>query len=204
MTKIHILGGPGSGKTTLAHELSTRLNIPHYDLDLLGQKNGTNPEAHVDDAIAIARKPGWVVEGIYLVTIDPLLYEADYIVLLDVPWTVAAWRIVKRHIVKTLHGTNQYPGLKGLYSFLGYARNYYLNRPLDKTVLMHACLQEHRDMALPPVRETMVMFLDTYHEVSIPPTAEFVRMYLEKYQEKVVVIRKNAVRRRLVERIMSK
>lgn len=192
MAKIHILGGPGSGKTTLGHELSTRLHIPHYDLDLLGQKNGSNPEAHIQDAIAIASKPGWVVEGIYLVTIDPLLYEADSIVLLDIPWPVAAWRIVKRHVIKTLRGTNQYPGLKPLVDLLGYARNYYLNRPLDKAEMMRVCLREHSEMALPPAHETMVVFLERFHEVSIPPTVEFVRRYLEKYREKVVVVKHHA------------
>lgn len=47
MAKIHILGGPGSGKSTLAQALSTRLNVPHHDLDIIGQKNGTNATAHI-------------------------------------------------------------------------------------------------------------------------------------------------------------
>ena len=122
MQKIHIIGGPGSGKTTLAHKLSERLNIPNYDLDLLGQKNGTNPDAHVEDAFMIARQPGWVAEGIYVVTIEPQLQAADIIVLLEIPWPIAAWRIVKRHVVKTLNGTNIYGGLKPLIDFLGYAQ----------------------------------------------------------------------------------
>ena len=35
MTRIYILGGPGSGKTTLAKRLSDRLNVPCYELDLI-------------------------------------------------------------------------------------------------------------------------------------------------------------------------
>lgn len=31
--KIHIIGSVGSGKTTLAKELSAKLNMPYYELD---------------------------------------------------------------------------------------------------------------------------------------------------------------------------
>lgn len=31
--KIHIIGSVGSGKTTLARNLSTTINVPFYELD---------------------------------------------------------------------------------------------------------------------------------------------------------------------------
>ena len=37
--KIHIIGGPGSGKTYLAEKLSKELGIQHYDLDELQWDN---------------------------------------------------------------------------------------------------------------------------------------------------------------------
>ena len=37
--KIHIIGGPGSGKTFLAEKLSKELGIRHYDLDELQWDN---------------------------------------------------------------------------------------------------------------------------------------------------------------------
>ncbi len=36
MLKIHILGAPGSGKTTLANILSSKFHTPHYDLEEVG------------------------------------------------------------------------------------------------------------------------------------------------------------------------
>ena len=37
--KIYIIGGPGSGKTYLAEQLSEQFGIPHYDLDDLQWEN---------------------------------------------------------------------------------------------------------------------------------------------------------------------
>src|SRR5258708_34632495 len=108
MAKIHILGGSGSGKTTLARNLSSLLHIPHYDLDEIGLKNGFVTE---DDAFALAGQPEWISEGCYLIWTEPLLSQADAILLLKVSWPVAAWRIIRRHITKSLHGTNPYPGV---------------------------------------------------------------------------------------------
>ena len=39
-----------------------------------------------------------------------MLYYADYIVLLEVSWPVAAWRLIHRHILNSLRGTQSYPG----------------------------------------------------------------------------------------------
>ncbi len=55
MVKIHILGGPGSGKTTLAQNLAAKFHVPHYDLDQIGWKNGDRMAAYIDDASAIAK-----------------------------------------------------------------------------------------------------------------------------------------------------
>src|SRR5712692_7749208 len=77
MAKIHIVGGPGSGKTTLAQDLSSRFHVPHYDLDKVNWEK--------ENVIAIAEQPAWVTEGIYLIWTEPMLYHADCIVLLRSP-----------------------------------------------------------------------------------------------------------------------
>lgn len=135
--------------------------------------------------------------------IDPYLYLADYIVYLDIPWPVAAWRIVYRHITKSLRGTNAYPGLRPLINLLHYARTYYLNQRPDTAEMERRCLTEHHEMTLPPTVDVMRAFLETYHPVSIPPTAAFVRLYLEKYREKVFVIRTRADHKRLLDLLAS-
>ena len=197
--------GSGSGKTTLAHNLSSLLHVPHYDLDAIGLKNGLVTE---DDAFAIAGQPGWISEGCYLIWTEPLLYQADTIVLLEVSWPVAVWRIIRRHITKSLHGTNPYPGVNGvkaLFKLIEYPRKYSLNKVGADTPVaecMRRYLEEQKVSADPPTPESVSRDVEKYLSISVPPTAEFVRRYLEKYQEKVFIVRNNAERERLIEFLM--
>lgn len=204
MTKIHILGGSGSGKTTLAQHLSSLLHVPHYDLDKIGLENGIVTE---DDAFAIAGQPGWISEGCYLIWTGPLLSQADSIVLLEVSWPVAAWRIIRRHITKSLHGTNPYPGLNGvklLFKLIKDTRRHSLNKIRSDTPLaacMSRYLEEQGESVDPPTPESVRRDVEKYLSISVPPTAEFVHRYLEKYQEKVLIVRNTADRDRLLERL---
>ncbi|GHO98046.1 hypothetical protein KSF_080940 [Reticulibacter mediterranei] len=204
MVKIHILGGPGSGKTTLAECIAARFHVPHHDLDKLGWKYGTTGwAAYLDETFSIAEQPGWVAEGIYLVWVDPLLYQADYIVLLEVAWPVTAWRIVRRHIIKSVRRINPYP-TRLLYGFLKNTYDYIVNRcTAERADVMRAYLAEHGATIEPPVADLLLMRLEQY-ELDIPPTAEFVHKYLEKYKEKVIVVRNNADRDRLLAMLTEK
>src|SRR5690242_13036752 len=207
MAKIHILGGSGSGKTTLTRHISSVLHVPHYDLDANGLEKGVVTE---EDAFAIAAQPAWVSEGVYLIFTEPLFYAADAIVLLEVPWPVAIWRIIRRHITRSLHGTNPYPGLNGirlLFQLLKYPRRYALNKvDADTTVLesMRQYLAEQKDRDSPPTPESISRDVEKYLGIAVPPTAEFVHKYLEKYREKVFMMRKRADRKRFMDFLTRK
>jgi len=201
MLKVHIIGGPGSGKTTLGQEIASKFNIPHYDLDQLGWKNGIDHAAYVKDAFEIAQQPGWVTENIGLIWVDPLLVEANYIVFLEVSWPVAAWRIIRRHIYKSLQGTNQYPGIKSLWLLLKGTHDYCLNKcSADTARSIARYLEEHEGSTEPLDAARLLARLEKYGlEIILAPTEEFVRRYLEKYQPKVIRVRNNADRRHLLE-----
>ena len=206
VVKIHILGGPGSGKTTLAQSLSSRFHVPHYDLDRIGWKHGADMAAHVNEAIAIAEQPKWITEGIHIIWTDVLLYQVDYIVLLDVSWPVAAWRIILRHVVKSLHGTNPYKGVKSLFNFLQFAHHYYKDTIRPDTSAAEAVrvyLAEQAEDIEPPNTEILVARL-TKCMLEIPITAEFVRIHLEKYKDKVVIVKNNADRERLFKLLVKR
>jgi hypothetical protein len=118
-----------------------------------------------------------VTEGIYLWWIDDLLRSADAIVWLDLPWRIAAWRVVLRHITASLAGTNRHPGLGRLVRFLQSARRYYVDTTLrqpeapdDDGAVTHA----HTRLELRPSTNKVVRCA-TAREVdsvlsSIPPT----------------------------------
>jgi len=132
--RIHIIGGPGSGKTTLAHRLSSTLAIPAHDLDMIGYASGAGARRLLPDRLAdvaaIARREGWITEGIFLWWMEELLRRADVIVWLDIPWRIAAWRIVARHARASLAGTNWHKGLRRLWRILRHARRYYTGRAI--------------------------------------------------------------------------
>ena len=80
------------------------------------------------DIERIIARQDWVCEGIFLWWTEPLLQAAGVIIWLDLPWTLAVWRIVTRHIRLSLAGTNPFPGTRRLLGFLRWTIPYYLAR----------------------------------------------------------------------------
>jgi hypothetical protein len=111
--RIHVIGGGGSGKTTLARRVADVLGAPHVELDL---------GADIDE---VAGRPAWVTEGIFVFGVEPLLAAADVIVWLDLRWRTARNRIVRRHARLSLTGRNRHRGLRLLRTFLAGQRRYY-------------------------------------------------------------------------------
>jgi hypothetical protein len=133
--RVHIIGGPGSGKTTLARLTSSAVGAPLYRLDEVAYSAQRKQPAPVrrGEAERIAATRAWVTEGIYLGWVESLLRAADTIVWLDIPWRVAARRIVARHVQQSVAGTNEHPGLRRLLRFLGHARAYYRGESVPAT-----------------------------------------------------------------------
>jgi adenylate kinase family enzyme len=107
--KIHIIGSVGSGKTTLARQLSASLGIRHYELDnvvwersLHGDRRRTEEER---DALfqKITSLESWVIEGVHHTWIMESLKQSDQIILLDPPYKKRTLRIIKRFIRQKLH-----------------------------------------------------------------------------------------------------
>ncbi|HEY1790394.1 MAG TPA: DNA topology modulation protein FlaR [Verrucomicrobiae bacterium] len=103
--RIHIIGGPGSGKTYAAAKLSKRLNVPACDLDDLywdhaASRYGVRADAAGRDRklAEIVSRDGWIIEGVYYQWLAPSFDAADAIVALTPPIWVRHWRIIRRFL----------------------------------------------------------------------------------------------------------
>jgi len=130
VNRIHVNGGAGSGKTTLARMLGRDGSCPVFELDAIGYVGGSGQKRPLADKLVevqgIAEQPVWVSEGIFLWWTEALLDQADCIVWLDPPWRVACWRILARHMKASIRRANTHEGLKRLWHFLLGARRYYV------------------------------------------------------------------------------
>ena len=107
--KIFIIGGPGSGKTTLAKRLSEQYGIPRCDLDDLFWDNaaaryGTKRDPAARDALLdqLLSQENWIIEGVYYAWCGRCFAEADRIRFLNVPRRVYRRRIIRRFIRRKL------------------------------------------------------------------------------------------------------
>ncbi|MQF48429.1 adenylate kinase [SAR202 cluster bacterium AC-647-N09_OGT_505m] len=97
--RIVVVGSTGSGKTTLAREISLFLDVPHVEMDALHWEANwvTAPTEvfrwRVEDALS---GDAWVVDGNYSVVRDLVWPKATTLVWLDYPLRVIGWRLLRR------------------------------------------------------------------------------------------------------------
>lgn len=102
--RVLILGRTGSGKTTLARELSAVIGVPHVELDALyfGPNFSTIPLALLRERTSAAiAEDRWVTDGNKSAVRDLVWPRADTIIWLDYPWAVSIWRLGKRALWRT-------------------------------------------------------------------------------------------------------
>ncbi|EKA5638242.1 DNA topology modulation protein FlaR [Vibrio vulnificus] len=104
--KIHIIGGPGSGKTYSAKKLQQATNLTAFDLDEVFWDQSQNSyiraseELRTEKLNIILECDNWIIEGVYYKWLDRSFQNADVIIILNPPLIKRQWRILKRFLVR--------------------------------------------------------------------------------------------------------
>jgi adenylate kinase family enzyme len=107
ITQIHIIGGPGSGKSYAAKKLSACLKIPFFDLDDLkwdkkSNEYGLRTPINIRDRKLknILKRKKWIIEGVYYDWVQESFAQANIIIIINPKKYIRDWRIIKRFILR--------------------------------------------------------------------------------------------------------
>src|SRR4051812_9501775 len=138
--RIHITGGPGSGKSWLAQRLALAMDVPYIDLDgrmlqikpldiVIDTPSGYDAFIAARDAdLETATQAGaWVSDGSFVGVSKAAFDRASLVVWMDAPWHIASYRIVSRHVKAELRRNNRFPGWRRLYDFWRWSSRFYHN-----------------------------------------------------------------------------
>ena len=99
MRRIMVIGGSGSGKSTVGLALGRALGLPVVHLDRIywGPQWGKLPDADRQAAVArVLALPGYVLEGGSPATYAARLADCDTLVWLDLNPALRLWRVLMR------------------------------------------------------------------------------------------------------------
>lgn len=109
ISKIHIIGGPGSGKTYLGEKLAKYSGYEVLDLDDIywdnksDKYNTKNDEQQRNKRLTeFLEKSDYIVEGVYDKWLSKSFAKADVIIILKPNRFVRNYRIVKRFVLRKI------------------------------------------------------------------------------------------------------
>jgi adenylate kinase family enzyme len=107
--RIHVIGGPGSGKSHIAANFAQHLDLPVCALDELfwdrtAKSYGIRADATERDRqlAGFLNQDGWIIEGVYYQWLAPSFDAAHIIIALTPSIWIRHWRVVKRFTLRRL------------------------------------------------------------------------------------------------------
>ncbi len=115
MKRICIIGGPGSGKTTLANNLGKKLNLPVCHIDGINhlEKWQLRDKKERDEIIiSKSNEDKWVIDGNYITTLNARLEKSDFVIFLDYSTFTRVNSVLHRYIKIRGKERPEIPGCK--------------------------------------------------------------------------------------------
>ena len=115
MKRICIIGGSGTGKTTLANNLGKQLNLPVYHIDGINYlPNWKKRDIRERDKIVLEKtdEDKWIIDGTYHSTLKQRLEKSEYVIYLDYSTVAQVKGILGRFIKNRGKEKQEIPGCK--------------------------------------------------------------------------------------------
>jgi adenylate kinase family enzyme len=115
MERIVVVGTTGSGKTTIARQISKTLDLPCVELDAIHWlPNWTElPQDEMAARVAeVVKGDRWVIEGGYSFVRDLIWPRADTLIWLDYPFGIVFGRLFRRTVRRSITGETLWPGCR--------------------------------------------------------------------------------------------
>jgi len=115
INRISIIGGPGTGKSTLAKNLGKELNLPIYHIDGIHHlENWEVRDKKERDKIILEKiqEEKWIIDGTYRDTLKARVKSADMIIYLDYSSIAKLKGIIERYIYNKGKERPEIPGCR--------------------------------------------------------------------------------------------
>lgn len=176
--RIHIIGGPGSGKSYIAAKLAEHFLVVAHDLDDLfwdgtASHYGIRAEASERDRrlAAIVSQDGWIIEGVYYQWLAPSFDAADHIIALAPSIWVRHWRVIRRFLLRKFGVVaSKRESLGDLWHLLRWSHSYDTNNLVQarKFIAEHGC-----ELVVCRTFDEVLAAIKTPKPEASPPTTAF-------------------------------
>lgn len=115
MNRISVIGGPGTGKSTLANNIGKELNLPIYHLDAIHHLENWKVRDSVErDKIILEKIEGerWVIDGTYKSTLEARVKKSDMVIFLNYSTIARVRSVLSRYFKNKGKEKPEIPGCK--------------------------------------------------------------------------------------------